>query len=75
MSVVTNKRDNLDLSSINNEFYNEQKYCDHCQSYVRFLMSVNHSYCIECGGRVRLFSREDKQSFQETVQRHKWQAS
>ncbi len=75
MSVVTNKRDNLDLSSLNNEFYNEQKYCDHCQSYVRFLMSVNHSYCIECGGRVRLFSREDKQSFQETVQRHKWQAS
>lgn len=75
MSVVTNKRDNLDLSSINNEFYNEQKYCDHCQSYVRFLMSVNHSYCIECGGRVRLFNREDKQSFQETVQRHKWQAS
>jgi len=75
VSVVTNKRDNLDLSSINNEFYNEQKYCDHCQSYVRFLMSVNHSYCIECGGRVRLFNREDKQSFQETVQRHKWQAS
>ena len=75
MSVVTNKRDNLDLSSISNEFYNEQKYCDHCQSYVRFLMSVNHSYCIECGGRVRLFNREDKQSFQETVQRHKWQAS
>jgi hypothetical protein len=75
MPCVTNKRDNLDLSSSNNEFYNEQKFCDHCQDYVRFLMSVNHSYCIECGGRVRLFSREDKQSFQETVQRHKWQAS
>ncbi len=59
----------------NNEFYNEQKWCDHCHQYVRFLMSVNCSYCVTCGGRVRLFNRDDTRNFQETVQRHKWQAS
>ena len=75
MPFVTNDRSNSDLSASNTEFYNEQKWCDHCQGYVRFLMSVNHSYCIECGGRVRLFSKDDRQSFQDTVQRHKWQAS
>lgn len=57
------------------EFYNEQKWCDQCKQYVRFLMSVNHSYCVCCGGRVRLFNRDDSRHFQETVQRHKWQAS
>lgn len=59
----------------NTEFYTEHKWCDHCRTYVRFLMSVNHSYCIDCGNRVRLFSREDSRSFHETVQRHKWHAS
>ncbi len=57
------------------EFYSESKWCDACKTYVRFLMSVNHSYCVGCGGRVRLFNRDDGRSFSETVQRHKWQAS
>ena len=57
------------------EFYSESKWCDACKTYVRFLMSVNHSYCVGCGGRVRLFSRDDGRSFSDTVQRHKWQAS
>ena len=65
----------MDFSTTNTEFYNEQKWCDHCQTHVKFLMSINHSYCIECGARVRLFSSSDKETFQETVQRHKWQAS
>jgi anaerobic ribonucleoside-triphosphate reductase len=39
------------------EFYDEQKWCEQCKTYVRFLMSVNFSYCVHCGGRVRLFSR------------------
>lgn len=75
MPSVTNDRSKMDLSNSNAEFYNEQKWCDDCNRYVRFLMSVNHSYCIECGGRVRLFSGDDKQSFEDNVQRHKWQAS
>ncbi len=57
------------------EFYTELKYCETCKTYVRFLMSVNHSYCVQCGGRVRLFSRDDNREFVDTVQRHKWQAS
>ncbi|MCA8975408.1 MAG: hypothetical protein KDC98_11855 [Planctomycetes bacterium] len=59
----------------NSDYYDEAKYCEHCKGYVRFLMSVNHSYCVDCGGRVRLFNREDAEQFQERVQRHKWQAS
>ena len=57
------------------EFYDERKWCEHCRTYVRFLMSVNHSFCVDCGGRVRLFNRTDSRSFHDTVQRHKWQAS
>ena len=57
------------------EFYRETKWCDHCRTYVRFLMSVDHSFCVQCGGRVRLFSGNDDQRFTDTVQRHKWQAS
>ncbi|HEX6812987.1 MAG TPA: hypothetical protein VF384_15285 [Planctomycetota bacterium] len=62
-------------SSGSGEFYNERKWCDNCRQYVSFLMSVNYSYCVLCGGRVRLFSRADADSFQQNVQRHKWQAS
>jgi hypothetical protein len=74
-AFVTNNSRNLNLSNNTSEFYTEQKWCDHCNGYVRFMMSVNHSYCIECGGRVRLFNRQDSSNFQETVQRHKYQAS
>lgn len=59
----------------NDEFYREQKWCAQCKTYVRFLMSVNHSFCVQCGGRVRLFSSDDDRGFTDTVQRHKWQAS
>jgi hypothetical protein len=57
------------------EFYKEQKWCERCQHYVRFLMSVNQSYCVDCGSRVRLFNRDDARRMQDQVQRHKWQAS
>jgi len=59
----------------NTEFYTETKWCEACRRYVGFLMSVDHSYCIDCGGRVRLFSGNDRARFGETVQRHRWQAS
>ena len=73
---VTNARHNLAVSqTLNTEFYTESKWCESCKTYVPFLMSVNHSYCVHCGGRVRLFSRDDSTNFGETVQRHKWQAS
>ena len=59
----------------NSDFERELKWCDACKKSVRFLMSVNHSFCVHCGGRVRLFNREERTRFAETVQRHKWQAS
>lgn len=59
----------------NADYYAEKKWCDHCKDYVRYLMSVDHSFCVNCGNRVRLFSRLDAERFSETVQRHKWQAS
>ncbi len=59
----------------NGDFYGEKKFCDQCNDYVAFLMSVNASYCVHCGSKVRLFSGKDREQFSEEVQRHKWQAS
>ncbi len=57
------------------DFYGERKWCTSCREYVRYLMSVNHSYCINCGTQVRLFSKGDAERFTDEVKRHKWQAS
>jgi hypothetical protein len=73
--VINHDAKRIDPMTTDSEFYNEQKWCEGCKKYVRFLMSVNFSYCVDCGGRVRLFSRHDSKDFQDTVQRHKWQAS
>ena len=59
----------------NQDFYDERKWCDNCKDYVRYLMSVDHSFCVQCGHKVRLFSHDDARRFSETVQRHRWQAS
>ncbi len=42
-----------------NDFYNTTKYCSTCKGYVNYLMSVDRSYCTQCGGEVRLFSKDD----------------
>lgn len=59
----------------NQDFYNERKWCEHCKDYVRFMMSMDHSFCVQCGNKVRMFSQDDARRFTETVQRHRWQAS
>ena len=59
----------------NRDFYGERKWCERCKNYVRYLMSVDRSYCAQCGNRVRLFNRDDARHFNETVKRHKWHAS
>ncbi len=46
-----------------NDFYSDLKWCDSCSDYRRYLMSMEHSYCVECGGKVRLFSSDDWDSF------------
>ncbi|MEO0480134.1 MAG: hypothetical protein AAF196_11700 [Planctomycetota bacterium] len=58
----------------NRDFYAETKWCDECQDYKHYLMSVNRSYCVDCGGQVRLFSREEAEAFAEEVQRKKFKA-
>ena len=45
------------------DFYGEKKFCKKCGKYVRFLMSIHHSYCIDCGSIVFLFSQKDKKKF------------
>ena len=44
-------------------YYNEIKFCPECQAYVRYLMSLAASYCVDCGNKVQLFSQEDRQEF------------
>jgi DNA-directed RNA polymerase subunit RPC12/RpoP len=41
------------------DYYTDLKFCAKCGKYVPYLMGVEHSYCTECGGRVRLFSQQD----------------
>lgn len=53
------------------DYYNEKKWCESCTDYVSFLMSVERSYCVNCGSPVRLFSKQDLKAFTEGMQREK----
>jgi len=57
------------------DYYQEKKWCDTCNAYVRYLMSVNHSYCVACGTQVRLFSAGDCEQFASDLEKRKWKAS
>lgn len=59
----------------NSNFYCERKWCETCKEYVPYLMSTDHSFCVKCHSKVRIFSREDSVRFNDTIKRHKWQAS
>jgi hypothetical protein len=50
------------------DFYGDRKYCDRCGKYVHYLMSVESSYCVDCGTRVHLFSRADWEDFNSTLE-------
>ena len=50
-----------------NSFLNDTKFCPCCNDYVRYLASIDRSYCIDCGGEVRLFSESDWTAFQEKM--------
>ena len=45
------------------DFYDDLKYCEHCQRYVSYLLGIGKSYCVECGGPARLFSPSDRAAF------------
>lgn len=49
------------------DFYDDRKFCTQCNDYVPYLMSMDHSYCVECGGQVRLFSKADWTEFSESM--------
>jgi len=53
------------------DFYSDLKFCSKCDKYVPYLMGVEHSYCTECGGRVRLFSQPDWVMFTENLARQR----
>ena len=52
----------------NLDYYSDKKFCSSCDEYVSYLMSVEHSYCVQCGEEVRLFSKEDWTEFHEAMQ-------
>lgn len=56
-------------------FYTETKWCPNCKNYVRYMMSVNSSYCADCGGPVRLFNKDDLTRFNEDMEKRRWKAS
>ncbi len=54
--------------SNDSNFYSDRKFCDSCNKYVSYLMSVDTSFCVECGHEVHLFSKDDWQSFNQNLQ-------
>jgi len=52
-------------------YYKDTKYCPRCHDYVRFLQSLEASFCVSCGGKVRLFSAADKRAFLRSLQADK----
>jgi len=49
------------------DYYSDRKYCICCEKYVPYLMSVDQSFCAECGAEVRLFSERDWEAFNESM--------
>ncbi len=47
-----------------NSFYDDRKFCTACDDYVAYLAGMDRSYCVQCGSKVRLFSEEDWNRFQ-----------
>ena len=36
------------------DYYQDKKWCPACDGYVNYLMSVERSFCVQCGDEVRL---------------------
>jgi hypothetical protein len=53
------------------DYYTDRKYCPACDDYVPYLVSIEHSYCADCGSVVRLFSKEDWSQFNESLSERK----
>ena len=77
VSVGTQKREpTTETANMQNmDFYNEKKWCSQCNAYVRYMMSVDHSFCAQCGGKVRLFNETDSERFSTDMEKKKYKAS
>jgi len=54
-----------------NDFYSATKFCPCCAKNVRYLASIELSYCVECGGEVRLFSAAEWTDFNAALEARK----
>jgi len=52
-------------------FFKDTKFCPRCHDYVRYLQSLDSSFCVDCGGKVRLFSGPDKRAFLKSLKEEK----
>ena len=50
------------------DFYGEKKWCRKCGKNVRYLMSISHSYCVQCGSVVTLFSKDAWRKFNKQIE-------
>ena len=57
------------------DFDQDKKWCEKCNSYQRYMMSVDHSFCAECGSKVRLFSKADAATFGEELVKRRWRGT
>jgi hypothetical protein len=71
-SCGKNRNEKGTRTMMKRDFEKETKWCDACQTYPRYLQSVDHSFCVECGSRVRLFSKFDAESFGESLVKKRW---
>jgi hypothetical protein len=52
------------------DYYDELKYCPQCGGYVKFLMSINGSFCIRhLDQKVTIFSERDLKEFKAAVKK------
>ena len=49
------------------DYYEDRRFCPTCSEYVLYISSIDRAYCIECGGRVRLFSAPDMARFRSAL--------
>ena len=53
------------------DFYEDHKFCERCEAYVRYLRSPQRSFCVRCGAPVRLFSDPDHRAFRMSLARER----
>lgn len=54
-------------------FVDDLKWCPACQREVNYLTSPNGFYCIECGGKARLFrDRKAAMAFRSMCAGERW---